>query len=257
MDVIIPNWVGTPTNISAFSTTRRGGVSVGPYDDGAGSGGLNLGSHVGDLEQHVQYNRARLQTYLPRRPLWLTQVHGTDVINAADMNAAESRLPPEADASITTQAGVVCIIQAADCLPVLFCDRNGHVVGAAHAGWRGLLAGVLENTVMHMRNAGAEEILAWLGPAIGPGCFEVGKEVVDAFWADNRETISAFKPIPERPGKFLADLYALAKKRLNNSDVYRIYGGGLCTMTDQQRFYSYRRDGITGRMASLIWINEI
>jgi YfiH family protein len=161
---------------------------------------------------------------------------------------------PQADASIATRRGAVCVIQTADCLPVLFCDTAGTIVGAAHAGWRGLAGGVLQNTIAGMRDAGADEILAWLGPAIGPQRFEVGEDVLNAFAAVDVKTGAAFAPVAGRPGKYLADIYRLARMMLAKVDVQRVYGGGLCTMTDDRRFYSYRRDKVTGRMASLIWI---
>ncbi len=249
MEPIIPDWASLPVNVGVLSTTRRGGVSVAPYDDSSGGGGLNLGVHVGDDPACVQRNRALLRAWLPAEPAWLMQVHGTDVLDI-DMIGPASR----ADASISTRPGVVCAIQTADCLPVLLCDAGGRVVGAAHAGWRGLVNGVLQNTVARMRDAGAEDLLAWLGPAIGPQRFEVGTDVFDAFIARDSDMASAFKPIESHQGKYLADIYLLARKTLAAAGVTRIAGGGLCTATDAQRFYSYRRDGKTGRMASLIWI---
>jgi polyphenol oxidase len=232
-----------------MTTLRRGGVSRAPYDDGSGAGGLNLGTHVGDLPQHVEQNRLLVQALLPARPAWLSQIHGTAVVDAA--GATDT---PKADASVATRRDLVCAIQTADCLPVLFCDAAGRVVGAAHAGWRGLAGGVLQNTITAMRNAGADEILAWLGPAIGPQRFEVGEDVLNAFAAVDVKTGAAFEPVAGRPGKYLADIYRLARVMLAKVDVQRVYGGGLCTMTDDRRFYSYRRDKVTGRMASLIWI---
>jgi polyphenol oxidase len=251
MNLIVPDWPDAPDNIGAFSTLRQGGVSSAPYDDGSGSdsGGLNLGIHVADSAANVQKNRELLRTLVPAEPAWLTQVHGTLVLDAANVRDA-----PEADASISTQGGVVCIVQTADCLPVLFCDTAGTVVAAAHAGWRGLANGILGQTVTHMRNAGAGEIMAWLGPAIGPGSFEVGEEVRAAFAGHGVATPDTFNDIPGKPGKYLADIYRLARKMLVAAGVAKIYGGGLCTMSDRQRFYSFRRDQITGRMASLIWI---
>jgi hypothetical protein len=248
-NVIIPGWVGAPANIGALSTLRCDGVSRAPYDDGCGGGGFNLGMHVGDQPGDVEQNRARLQRMLPAQPAWLTQIHGARVVDATGVTDA-----PQADASFTTQAGVVCAIQTADCLPVLFCDAAGKVVGAAHAGWRGLAGGVLENTIDGMRNAGAGEILAWLGPAIGPQRFEVGEDVVTAFVNLDGETRTAFKPIADRPEKYLADIYRLARIRLAKAGVQQVSGGGMCTVDDDRRFYSYRRDRVTGRMASLIWI---
>lgn len=249
MDLIIPEWHGMPHNVGACSTTRRGGKSGAPYDDGSGGGGLNLGIHVGDDPESVSANRALLRTLLPAEPIWLSQVHGNRVIDAAATGGV-----PEADASFSTMPGVVCAIQTADCLPVLFCDAGGTAVGAAHAGWRGLAGGVLENTVKAMRDAGASDILAWLGPAIGPRCFEVGQDVLDAFAGKDEAMTSAFKPIAASPGKYLADIYGLARQTLERVGVTRVSGGGLCTMTEQQRFYSFRRDKVTGRMASLIWL---
>lgn len=250
MDLILPEWgPGAPVNAGACSTTRIGGASRAPYDDGVGGGGLNLGSHVGDSLEDVQHNRRALRALLPAEPAWLSQVHGTKVINAADVDSA-----PEADASFTTEAGVVCAILTADCLPVLFCDTTGRVVGAAHAGWRGLAGGVLENTLAAMRQAGAGEILAWLGPAIGPQAFEVGEDVLQAFVERDAAAALAFMPIAGCAGKYLADIDALARLVLRRNGVARISGGGLCTVSDPRRFYSYRRDRQTGRMASLIWI---
>jgi YfiH family protein len=249
MEFIVPDWTDIPANIGALSTVRQGGVSRSPYDDGAGGGGLNLGTHVGDRPGDVQRNRALLRGLLPSEPVWLNQVHGATVLDAAMAGGT-----PDADACIATQPGVVCVIQTADCLPVLFCDARGRVVGAAHAGWRGLAGGVLENTVARMRDAGAEEIIAWMGPAIGPGRFEVGQDVLTAFVERDANARAAFKPIAGPGGKYLADIYSLATTVLNNAGVARIHGGGLCTVTDKRRFYSYRRDKTTGRMASLIWL---
>lgn len=248
MELILPEWTAPP-NVGALSTTRRGGCSPAPYDDGTGAGGMNLGTHVGDAAHCVERNRARLRSLLPGEPAWLSQVHGATVLDAAQLANA-----PEADASIATRPGLVCVVQTADCLPVLFCDRRGTVVGAAHAGWRGLAGGVLDDTVTRMRAAGAREILAWMGPAIGPQRFEVGAEVLAAFRARDAAMASAFTPIVDAPGKYLADIYALARATLRNAGVEEVFGGGLCTVTDAARFYSYRRDKITGRMASLIWL---
>jgi polyphenol oxidase len=246
---LIPDWTDMPANIGALSTTRRDGVSAAPYDDSHGGGGLNLGMHVGDNPAHVRQNRALLRALLPAEPGWLMQEHGMDVLDVAAIGP-----DARADACIATSPGAVCVIQTADCLPVLFCDAGGRVVGAAHAGWRGLAHGVLENTVARMHDAGADEILAWLGPAIGPQRFEVGTDVRDAFIARDGDMAAAFLPITAQPGKYLADIYLLARKTLARIGVTRVAGGGLCTVTDAERFYSYRRDGITGRMASLIWL---
>jgi len=247
MQLIHPDW-DAPPQIGALATTRDGGVSAAPYDDGAGGGGLNLGSHVGDRPQDVESNRNALLRLLPNEPIWLSQVHGNRVVDAAQAMAGE-----QADAIIATQPGQVCAIQTADCLPVLLCDRAARVVGAAHAGWRGLAAGVLENTVARMRAEGADDLIAWLGPAIGPSRFEVGGDVYAAFVLRDAQAAAAFMAIAERPGKYLADIYALARLRLQAVGVQQISGGGLCTVSER-RFYSYRRDGVTGRMATLVWI---
>jgi hypothetical protein len=254
-------WPDLPDAFGALATTRRGGVSTGPYDDGLGGGGLNLGLHVADDPEAVQANRARLQDRLPGRPAWIAQVHGADVVDAA---AVQPGGPGRTgDASIATVPGVVCAILTADCLPVLFADLGGKVAGAAHAGWRGLAGGVLEQTVAAMRSAGAGEITAWLGPAIGPGAFEVGPDVKAAFEAALPGQVDdAFRPASfdaagqatARPEKYFADIYLLARRMLARAGVTRVHGGGRCTATETDWFYSYRRDGVTGRQASLIWL---
>lgn len=250
---LVPDW-DAPANVSALSTTRRGGTSLAPYDDGSGARGLNLGVHVGDAPEAVAANRALLRPMLPGEPGWLTQVHGSEVVNAHDATLAAQRGEMlKADACIATAPGVVCVIQTADCLPVLFCDTAGRVVGAAHAGWRGLANGVLENTVARMREAGAGDILAWMGPAIGSARFEVGEDVLQAFAEHDREAATAFTPVTAGPSKYHADIYALARRRLASAGVSRVWGGNRCTVSERERFYSYRRDGVTGRMASLIW----
>lgn len=247
---ISPEWQA-PGNVGALSTTRQGGVSAGPYGDADGRDGLNLGMHVEDDPDCVHRNRVLLRAVLPSAPAWLNQVHGNTVVDAAKVSA-----PVDADASFTTQPGIVCVVQTADCLPVLFSDNAGKVVGAAHAGWRGLASGVLENTVQQMRDAGAENILAWLGPAIGPGQFEVGQDVFDAFTRLDSAAAQAFKQVPAMSGKYLADIYLLARQRLERRGVTQISGGGFCTVSDSARFYSFRRDRVTGRMASLIWLKH-
>lgn len=247
-DLLIPDWPA-PARVRALSTTRRGGASRAPYDDGRGGGGLNLGLHVGDDPAAVRANRALLRALLPAEPAWLSQVHGSTVLAAATVRDA-----PRADASLATRSGAVCAVQTADCLPVLFCDLEGAVVAAAHAGWRGLAGGVLENTVRAMRAAGAGEIMAWLGPAIGPENFEVGQDVRAAFLARDPAAEQAFRERDGAPGKYLADLYLLARQALEKAGVRSIHGGGRCTVRERDLFYSYRRDGVTGRMASLIWI---
>lgn len=236
MDLILPTWPA-PRNVRACTTTRDGGVSLAPYAS------LNLGDHVGDDPAAVSENRARLRRALelPAEPLWLTQVHGIAV--AAGQGGC-------ADASVAFGPGTVCTVMTADCLPLLLCDRAGTVVAAVHAGWRGLLAGVIEAAVSRLHVPGAE-LLAWLGPAIGPLAFEVGEEVRAAFVAEDAAAAAAFQPAPG--GRWLADIYALARLRLARCGVTAVYGGELCTFSDP-RFYSYRRDGVTGRMASLIWL---
>lgn len=256
-DVIRPDWPDLPAGVGALATTRLGGVSAAPFDDGRGGGGLNLGLHVQDDPEAVRENRARLQSLLPGRPAWISQVHGNGVVDAA---AVRPGAPVQVgDASTAHEAGVVCAILTADCLPVLFADLDGKVVGAAHAGWRGLAAGVLANTVAAMRAQGAGEITAWLGPAIGPQAFEVGEDVVEAFRAalpDGRHE-EGFRPFLGREGKYLADMSLLARRLLGRDGVSRVHGGERCTFTEGACFYSYRRDGAgSGRQASLIWLKQ-
>ena len=236
--MIQPDWPA-PARVRACMTTREGGVSPPPWAS------FNLGDHVGDTPAHVAANRARLRESLPAEPGWLRQVHSARVV---ELGREQN---PEADASFTREAGQVCAVLTADCLPVLFCDRAGSVVAAAHAGWRGLANGVLEATVAAMGVAPGE-VLAWMGAAIGPQAFEVGEEVREAFMARHPEAAAAFAP--HAPGKWLADLYALARIRLGSVGVRSIYGGGRCTLTEAETFYSYRRDGVTGRMAALVWL---
>ena len=252
--LVFPEWPDLPAAVGALATSRDGGVSKGPYDDGKGGGGLNLGLHVGDDPEAVRANRARLQEWLPGRPAWISQVHGADVVDAATVGPDQP--VRVGDASIASRAGVVCAILTADCLPVLFADLDGKVVGAAHAGWRGLAGGVLGTTAAAMRAAGAGEITAWMGPAIGANAFEVGADVLDAFLAalPGEPTRAAFRPYPGREGKYLADMFALARLMLARDGVTRVHGGSLCTASAPERFYSYRRDGVTGRQASLIWL---
>jgi len=236
----VPDWPAPP-RVRSLQTTRSGGVSPAPYAS------LNLGDHVGDAPAHVAANRALLRAGLPGEPLWLQQVHGTRVADADSATTGR-----EADGVVARRPGSVCAIMTADCLPVLLCDRDGTVVGAAHAGWRGLAAGVLENTVAAMGVA-PERLLAWLGPAIGPQAFEVGPEVRDAFEKADPRASQAFVP-GASTGKYLADIYALARLRLQAAGVREIHGGGLCTVGDAASYFSYRRDRVCGRMASLIWL---
>lgn len=243
---ILPDWPA-PANVRALITTRLGGVSRGVYAS------LNLGDHVNDDPLAVVQNRALVSDRIGARPLWLKQVHGTHVVEAGHCLDADPNGAPEADASFTYRTGVACAVMTADCLPVLFCDRAGTVVAAAHAGWRGLLNGVLEATIAAMGVQG-DELMAYLGPAIGPRAFEVGDEVRAAFVARSRNAEDAFHP--GNQGKWLADLYLLARQRLSARGVVQIDGGDHCTVTEAERFFSYRRDGQTGRMASLIWLDQ-
>lgn len=253
-----PDWPDLPSKVGALATGRDGGLSQGPYDDGKGGGGLNLGMHCGDDPDTVRANRERLQAWLPGRPAWIAQVHGVDVVDAATVG--QDQPVRTGDASIATRAGVVCAVMTADCLPVLFADLDGKVVGAAHAGWRGLAGGVLGRTVAAMRAAGAGEITAWMGPAIGPDAFEVGEDVRAAFAAamPGEATLAAFRPLRRQesgqPAKYLADMWSLARLMLARDGIERVHGGGICTASAPQRFYSYRRDRVTGRQASLIWL---
>jgi YfiH family protein len=240
-DWLIPDWPA-PVGIKACVTTRAGGVSVAPFDS------FNLGDHVDDDPQAVAHNRSRLTSRLETRPAWLKQVHGINVVEASPEAVME------ADASWTRTPGVACTIMTADCLPVLFCNRSGTQVAGAHAGWRGLAAGVLEAAVDSFADA-PSEILVWLGPAIGPQAFEVGPEVREAFMAIHPETVEAFAP-SVNPGKFMADIYQLARLRLAAHGVTAVYGGGLSTYNDE-RFFSYRRGARTGRFASLVWIDGV
>jgi len=237
-DWIVPEWPA-PAHVRALITTRNGGVSRGPYAS------FNLGLHTGDDAGAVLENRAALLGLLPQEPKWLDQQHGVAVIDADGIGA-----PAPADASIARKAGTVCVITIADCVPVLLTDRDGSVVAAAHAGWRGLALGVIQNTVERM-NVAPRDVLAYLGPGIGRDAFEVGADVHDAFVAQHAEYARAFSPLGAR--KWLADLHALARAVLQRAGVIHVHGGGMCTYSDPGRFYSYRRDRITGRMAALIW----
>lgn len=267
-----------PPGISAFTTLRHGaGVSQPPFDH------FNLGARCGDDPLAVAENRAELveRFALPSTPCWLQQVHGVDVIRLSapppakagggwEGVASESResnsTPPQpspafagegaepvADASITSTPGTVLAILTADCLPVVFAADDGSAVGAAHAGWRGLVGGVLENTVAAM-DVAPERLIAWMGPAAGPQAYEIGQEVFDAFVSRDARAASAFAAT--RPGHWKVDLYALARQRLADAGVSRIFGGDLCTISDSQRFYSHRRDARTGRMATLVWMQR-
>lgn len=234
--------------VRAVTTLRSGGVSRAPY------AGLNLATHVGDDARAVAQNRDILQATLalPGEPVWLSQVHGSKVVNAALVKATEQPAPVVADAAWTDQTGVVCAVLTADCLPVILTDSAGQCVAAVHAGWRGLLAGVLEQTVASLPVADSE-LLAWLGPAIGPTAFEVGRDVYQCFIDDDAGAQQAFVRVAE--DHWLADLYQLARIRLQRLAIHRVFGGQWCTYIEAERFYSYRRDGETGRMATLIWLS--
>jgi YfiH family protein len=229
-----------PANVKALTTTRNGGFSVGVYAS------FNLADHVADDPEAVQKNRLLLRETLklPAEPVWLNQVHGVRVIDAA---TAPDRT---ADGSYTDQAGIVCAVLSADCLPVFLCDRGGAQVALVHAGWRGLAAGVIEQGVAAFRTS-ASELLVWLGPAIGPLAFEVGDEVRQRFIAHDPQSIAAFTA--NNRNRWHADIYALARLRLRNLGVDKIYGGNFCTAREQEKFFSYRRSRLCGRMASLIW----
>ena len=246
MRLIKPDWPA-PDNIIAFSSTRKGGVSEGPYQS------LNIAHHVGDVSDAVAQNRDILSRDLPSgySIAWLNQEHGTRVVRARCSNDA-----PCADGSWTDVPGVASAVMTADCLPVLLCSQNGEFVASAHAGWRGLQQGILEACVAAMP-VESSQLMAWLGPAIGPNAFEVGGEVRQRFLSSaapsQRDCVDlCFKEQPGRQGFFLADLYALARIRLNATGVLDIYGGEYCTYSSPDLFYSYRRDGESGRMATII-----
>ena len=240
--ILVPQWPA-PAAVHAAFTLRSGGVSAAPYDS------LNLGAHVGDAAAAVAENRQRVrrQLQLPQEPAWMTQVHGSDVI---DLDAAPGA-PGCADAAVARRAGRVCVVQVADCLPVLFAARDALAVAAAHAGWRGLAAGVLEATVARIGTDPAQ-LIAWLGPAIGPQHFEVGAEVRAAFLAQDAAAAEAFTA--NARGRWQCDLAALARQRLGRVGVRQVFGGEWCTYADAACFFSYRRDGQCGRMAALVWI---
>jgi YfiH family protein len=244
LDWIVPDWPAPP-GVNALVTTRTGGVSSGPYAT------LNLGQRTGDDPAALAFNHRRLNAFLPAAPTWLDQVHGAAVAVLDDPAGA---MRPVADAAVTRETGIVCAVLTADCLPVLFANRRGTVVGIAHAGWRGLAAGVLEAAVAALGDLGASanDLVAWLGPAIGPAAFEVDTDVHAAFSARDPGAIACFAP--QREGKWLADLYGLARRQLAVAGVTNVSGGGYCTWTDAARFFSYRRERESGRMAALVWI---
>jgi YfiH family protein len=245
LDWIVPDW-SAPDDVGALATTRHGGLST------ASLASMNLGRSVGDDVVALAENRRRLTQFLPAEPTWLHQVHGAAV---ATLTAESITGPaPVADAAVTRERGVICAVLTADCLPVLFADRHGKAVGVAHAGWRGLGGGVLEATIGALEGLGVQpdDLAAWLGPAIGPARFEVGADVRDLFCTGDRDAQSWF--VAHGPGKWLADLYGLARLRLARGGVRQVSGGGLCTYSDATRFYSYRRERDTGRMATLVWL---
>ncbi|BAW80963.1 hypothetical conserved protein [Candidatus Nitrosoglobus terrae] len=240
--VITPCWPA-PSNIRAYTTTRNGGVSCPPYDS------FNLADHVGDRTDKVQENRKILakSLALPSEPVWLEQVHGNNIIDAAHGIG-------QGDASIAHKPDIVCGVLTADCLPLLLCNQQGTRVAAVHAGWRGLAAGIIERIIKAL-DISSEHLLAWMGPAIGPTAFEVGSEVKQIFiHQDSRNTVAFSALSPLSQGRWLADIYQLARLALTKLGIRYIYGGHYCTMTESKRFYSYRRDGETGRMATLIWL---
>ncbi|XKM12863.1 peptidoglycan editing factor PgeF [Orbaceae bacterium ac157xtp] len=244
---IYPNWLA-PKNVHALTTTRLGGVSIAPFDS------LNLGIHVNDDLDSVLLNRRLLVEHeqLPNQPLWLNQVHSTTVVDDVDVN--KSAILLDADATYSCKPNQVCAVLTADCLPVILCNAQGNEIAAIHAGWRGLCNGIIENTVQKFI-APSSQIIAWLGPAIGPTKFEVGQEVVDQFVKHDAKSKNAFKFSDSVNKKYLADLYQLATLRLNHLGIEQIYGGNFCTYTQSDLFYSYRREKQTGRMATLIWFD--
>ncbi len=241
LSLIYPDWPA-PDTVKAVSTTRQGGFSKPPFES------LNLGLHVGDSANKVEKNRNYLieTAQLPAHPRWLNQVHGTTVSTANTWQNGD-----EADAIISTVANQVCTIMTADCLPILLCNQQGDTVAAIHAGWRSLADGIIEKTLLQFNHA-PQEIMVWLGPAIGPTQFEVGTDVYHTFTQHSQQAQQAFVQIDAT--HYLANIYQLAKQRLNARYIHSIYGGDFCTVTESNQFFSFRRDGITGRMVSMIWI---
>jgi hypothetical protein len=245
LEFICPDWPA-PAHVKALTTTRQGGFSAGPYAS------FNLSNRVGDEPGMVRHNRTRLREVLnlPADPLWMTQVHGTRVIDAFDANPGE-----EADGCVTGTPNVVCAVLTADCLPILLCDQRGTRIAALHAGWRGLAGGIVEEGLRNLQIPSAN-VLAWLGPAIGPSAYEVGDEVRQTFLRMDRGLEACFTPVPDRAGHWLADLYGIARRQLRAQGVQSVYGGLRCTLRERDLFFSYRRDGQCGRMASLIWLDK-
>jgi len=240
-EFIYPDWPA-PENVRSISTSRLGGVSQGVFASN------NLALHVGDDGENVRINRQRLKALcsLPAEPTWLTQIHSNIVVNCDEVSC-------EADASYTDQINQICVVMTADCLPILLCDKSGQQIAAVHAGWRGLLNNVIENSLARFHGS-TNDIIAWLGPAIGKEVFEVGNEVYDAFVERHNAAADFFRA--RENNKYLADMVGLAKLRLKLVGVSGIYGGQYCTFSDEARFFSYRRDGVCGRMASLIWLDK-
>jgi len=242
---LVPNWPA-PANIHAATTLRTGGVSKEHYSS------LNPATHVNDLSKQVIQNRKIISDMLnlPAEPIWLEQIHSNHIVKAEKKGA-----PQQADASYSIESGVVCAVMTADCLPLLICSKDGKKIAAIHAGWRGLLSGVITNSIYELAkvslNSKYDDLLVWLGPAIGPNCFEIGAEVREVFLEKSIRYENAFKP--KTNGKYLADIYELARIELNTLGIFNIYGGNYCTMTEKDLFFSYRRDNQTGRMATLIW----
>ncbi len=245
LEFVYPDWPA-PVHVKALTTTRNGGFSVGPYAS------FNLSNLVGDEPGTVKRNRNWLREVLklPAEPLWLTQVHGSRVIDAFDAGPSA-----EADGCVTGTGGVVCAVLTADCLPIFLCDRRSTRIAVLHAGWRGLAAGVIEEGLRKIQIPPAN-LLAWLGPAIGPSAYEVGDDVRKTFVGQDKEMAGSFTPVPNRAGHWLADLYDIARRRLRSQGVHAIYGGLRCTLRERNLFYSHRRDGTCGRMASLIWLDK-
>lgn len=243
INILTPDWP-VPKHIKAFTTTRLNGFSNDPYAS------FNLGDHVGDNHEHVLQNRDSLKKILnlPAEPLWLNQTHSTDIFNVD-----HDIKPQNADGSYTASKNIVCAVLTADCLPILLCDQSGRQIAAVHAGWRGLAAGVIESA-LNCFNHSDEKIIAWIGPAIGQTFYEVGDDVRDKFLEINADFAKGFQPYKQ--SKWLANMNLLARQRLEKAGVSAIYGGNLCTFSDAERFFSFRREGKTGRMASLIWISD-
>ena len=253
MSFIQPIWPA-PDCVHSLVTTRHGGISNAPYDT------LNLGDHVGDQPSKVLANRQILRKHLPSEPIWLKQTHSIQVSTPNSRSPVLSR-PFAADAAVTNIPNEVLVVVTADCLPIFFSTSDGLVVGAAHAGWRGLCDGILENTINEILKLAPQlsssDLIAWLGPAIGPKSFEVGEDVRERFQEIGiHHDAMCFVPIENKPGKYLANIYQLARDRLEAQGLKSIYGGELCTVQNTKQFFSYRRDGVTGRFASLIWISK-